>query len=148
MARPVLGEAIFIASERGRIGSGILSGPILVNNPDAEKIQFALKFADADILNPKLYATWALQEKKSGSAVFQDWKAISDLRQYRGSAIGAVDNETSPSLLTVDNPLQTGKRRFANSELRLEFSLSGRLGGVDVDISAYLLGADDGVPEE
>lgn len=140
MARPVLSETI-VANVVGVIGGGLLTGSIKVNHPDCEEILFSLQFADEDILDPRLFASWMLQEKASAAATF------GNLKNYIGSAIGAVDNETSPSLLVVPNPFistNPPKRKFFNSELRLEYQLAGRPGGVDVVITAQQLGADDG----
>ena len=140
MARPVLSETV-IASERGTIGGGLLTGSLKVTDPNCEVIRFALQFAEADILDPRLFSSWMLQEQGAGQATF------GNLKQHIGSAIGAVDNEVSPSILEVPNPFVSTsppRRRFFNSELRLVYSLAGRPGGVDIDITAYQLGADDG----
>lgn len=140
MARPVLSETI-VANDVGVIGGGLLTGSLKVNDPNCEEIRFSLQFADEDILDPRLFASWMLQEKGSSAATF------GNLKQHIGSAIGAIDNETSPSLLTIPNPFistSPPKRRFFNSELRLEYQLSGRPGGVNVVITAQQLGADDG----
>ena len=140
MARPVLSETI-VANEVGVIGGGLLSGSLKVTDPNCEEIQFALQFAEADILSPALFASWTTQEKKEGAATW------GNLNQHRGSAIGAIDNDTAPSLLPIANPFistNPPERRFFNSELRLEYSLAGRPGGVDVVITARQLGADDG----
>jgi hypothetical protein len=140
MARPVLSETV-VASERSTIGGNLTSGSIRVSNLDCEMVQFALQFAAADITDPRLHAEWQLQEKKEGQATYGNVGAA------RGSADGAVDNETSPSILYVANPFisqSPPRRRYQGADLRLVYSLAGRPDGVDVDITAQLLGADDG----
>jgi hypothetical protein len=144
MARPVLSETL-VASQRATIGGGLISGSIRVTDPNCEQIRFSFQFAEVDILDPRLYSEWQLQEKKEGQA------AYGNVGIGRGSAIGAVDNETTPSLLTVSNPLVSTsppRRRYQGADLRVIYSLSGRPGGVDLDITAALLGADDGISEE
>ena len=59
MARPVLSETI-VANEVGVIGGGLLSGSLKVTDPNCEEIQFALQFAEADILSPALFASWTI----------------------------------------------------------------------------------------
>jgi hypothetical protein len=138
--RPVLSETV-VASERSTIGGNLISGSIRVANPACEIIQFALQFAAADITDPRLHSEWQMQEKKEGQAVYANVGAA------RGSADGAADNETGPSLLTVANPFisqSPPRRRYQGADLRLVYSLAGRPDGVDVDITAQLLGADDG----
>lgn len=144
MARPVLGETI-VASERARIGGNITSGSIRVTDPNCEQIRFLIKFADIDILDPRLFSEWQAHERRDGQALYVV------LGDRRGSAIGAVDNETTPSQLIIQNPFisqSPPRRRFYLSDIRLVYSLAGRPGGVDVDITAQQLGADDGVPED
>ena len=141
MARPVLSETI-IADDVAVIGGDLKSGSIRISEPSCEVIQLELQFAVEDITSPALVAAWMLQERKEGAASY------GDLKQYRSSAIGAVDNDPSPSLMTIPNPFistSPPKRRFFNSDLRLVYELAGREGGVTVKITARQLGADDGL---
>ena len=144
MARPVLGKTV-VVNDVGVIGGDLLSGSLKITDPNCEVIRFSIQFDAADIQHPDLVASFMMQERKDGQANY------GDLKQHSVLAVGAIDNETSPTLMNVPNPFISTtpqKRRFHMSEVRLKYNLAGRLGGVNVVVTASMLGADDGIPEE
>lgn len=143
MARPILGKTV-IVNDVGVIGGDLISGSLKITSPDCEVIRFSIQFDPDDILHPDLVASFMLQERKDGQA------AYGDLKQHNVLAIGAIDNETSPTLMDVGNPFISTtppRRRFHNSEVRYKYNLAGRPGGVNAVVTALMLGADDGIPD-